>query len=91
MIKTVPVISTNRTEDALTFFRKFSKDSILEGIRNDLKEFRVEFDRWFSEASLDDDDSVNRQSIGCGIKASFMKRTAPPGSRPPSSRMTPTG
>ena len=47
-------------EDALTFFRQFSKDSILEGIRNDLKEFRVEFDRWFSEASLDEDDSVNR-------------------------------
>jgi arginyl-tRNA synthetase len=47
-------------EDALTFFRKFSKDSILEGIRNDLKEFRVEFDRWFSEASLDEGDSVNR-------------------------------
>ena len=46
--------------DALTFFRKFSKDTILEGIRNDLKEFRVEFDRWFSEASLDDDDSVSR-------------------------------
>ena len=48
-------------EDALTFFRKYSMDSILEGIRNDLKEFRVEFDRWFSEASLDtDDDSVNK-------------------------------
>lgn len=49
-------------EDALTFFRKFSEDSILESIRNDLKEFRVEFDRWFKESSLDDDDSVN-QSI----------------------------
>lgn len=47
-------------EDALTFFRKFSKDFILEGIRNDLKEFRVEFDRWFNESSLDDDDSVNK-------------------------------
>ncbi len=47
-------------DDALTFFRKFSKDTILEGIRNDLKEFRVEFDRWFSEASLDDDDSISR-------------------------------
>jgi arginyl-tRNA synthetase len=47
-------------EDALTFFRKFSMNYILEGIRNDLKEFRVEFDRWFSEASLDEDDSVNR-------------------------------
>ena len=36
-------------------------NSILEGIRNDLKEFRVEFDRWFSEASLDEDgDSVQQ-------------------------------
>ncbi len=49
-----------KDEDALTFFRQFSKDSILEGIRSDLKEFRVEFDRWFSEASLDEDDSVNQ-------------------------------
>ncbi len=47
-------------DDALTFFRKVSKDTILEGIRNDLKEFRVEFDRWFNEASLEDDDSVSR-------------------------------
>ncbi|MDH5762628.1 MAG: arginine--tRNA ligase [Nitrospinota bacterium] len=49
-----------KDEDALTYFRQYSKDSILDGIRNDLKEFRVEFDRWFSEASLDEDDSVNK-------------------------------
>ena len=49
-----------KDEDALTYFREFSKDSILKSIRDDLKEFRVEFDRWFSEASLDEDDSVNR-------------------------------
>jgi len=49
-----------KDEDALTYFRQFSIDSILNGIRRDLKEFRVEFDRWFSESSLDDDDLVNR-------------------------------
>jgi arginyl-tRNA synthetase len=50
-----------KDEDALTFFRKYSMNAILEGIRDDLKGFRVEFDRWFSEASLDeDDDSVNK-------------------------------
>ena len=49
-----------QAEDALTFFREFSKDSILAGIRSDLKEFRVEFDCWFNESSLDDDDSVNK-------------------------------
>ncbi len=47
-------------EDALAFFRGYSKDSILEGIRNDLKEFRVEFDEWFSEQSLYDDHSVDK-------------------------------
>ncbi len=49
-----------QAEDALTFFREFSKDSILAGIRSDLKEFRVEFDCWFNESSLYDDDSVNK-------------------------------
>lgn len=47
-------------EEALTYFKNFSKDFILEGIKNDLKEFRVEFDRWFSEKSLYDDSSVDR-------------------------------
>ncbi len=46
-------------EDALTFFKNFSKDTILEGIKEDLNEFRVEFDRWFSEKSLYDDGSVD--------------------------------
>ncbi len=47
-------------EEALSFFRNYSKNFILEGIRNDLKEFRVEFDRWFSEQSLYDDHSVDK-------------------------------
>lgn len=46
-------------EEALGFFKDFSKDFILEGIKSDLKEFRVEFDCWFSEKSLYDDSSVD--------------------------------
>ncbi len=46
-------------EEALDFFKDFSKDFILEGIKSDLKEFRVEFDCWFSEKSLYDDSSVD--------------------------------
>lgn len=46
-------------EEVLNFFKDFSKDFILKGIKNDLKEFRVEFDCWFSEKSLYDDNSVD--------------------------------
>ncbi len=47
-------------EAVLPFFRKHAADWVLRGIKQDLKEFRVEFDRWFSEQTLYDDDSVDR-------------------------------
>lgn len=47
-------------EDALPFFRKYATQSILEGIKTDLKEFRVQFDGWFSEKTLYEDDSVDK-------------------------------
>ena len=47
-------------EDVLPIFRKHAADSILKGIRKDLADFRVEFDRWFCEQSLYDDHSVDR-------------------------------
>ncbi len=47
-------------ETVLPFFRKYAADWVLAGIKQDLKEFRVEFDRWFSEQTLYDDDSVDR-------------------------------
>lgn len=47
-------------EDALTFFRLYATGSILEGIKEDLKEFRVEYDRWFSEQILHEDKSVDQ-------------------------------
>ncbi len=44
--------------DALGFFRTVACDNILNGIKGDLKEFRVEFDRWFSEQTLHDSQKV---------------------------------
>ena len=38
--------------DAVSFFVKYAKDNILEGIRKDLDDFGVIFDEWFSEKTL---------------------------------------
>jgi len=47
-------------EESLPYFRKFSGDSILNCIRDDLANFGVEFDRWFSEGSLYEEDLVGK-------------------------------
>jgi arginyl-tRNA synthetase len=47
-------------QDCLPYFRKFSKDTILNGIKNDLADFGVTFDNWFSEESLYEDNSVEK-------------------------------
>jgi len=47
-------------EEALAFFRQYATQSILEGIKTDLQEFRVQFDGWFSEKTLYEDDSVDK-------------------------------
>ncbi len=47
-------------ETALPFFKKYSSDAILKGIEKDLSEFRVNYENWFSELSLYDDDSVDK-------------------------------
>jgi arginyl-tRNA synthetase len=39
-------------EERLAFFRDYGLKKELEKLKNDLKEFRVEFDHWFSETSL---------------------------------------
>lgn len=46
--------------EALPFFRQYASQWVLEGIKTDLKEFHVEFDGWFSEKTLYDDDSVSK-------------------------------
>jgi arginyl-tRNA synthetase len=46
-------------EDALMICARFAAAKILAGIRQDLKTFGVEFDRWFSEQSLYDSGRVD--------------------------------
>ena len=54
----------NKTEEqVLSFFREYALGSVLDGIKKDLSDFDVSFDRWFSEKNLYDqklvDTSVN--------------------------------
>lgn len=44
--------------EALSFFTDHSANKILNGIKSDLADFKVEFDCWFSEKSLFDDKKV---------------------------------
>lgn len=46
-------------DEVLPFFREYAAKWVLDGIKTDLKEFRVEFDGWFSEKTLYEDDSVD--------------------------------
>jgi arginyl-tRNA synthetase len=46
-------------EEVLPFFRSYAANWVLEGIKTDLKDFGVEFDQWFSEKTLYDNDSVD--------------------------------
>ncbi len=39
-------------ESAVPFFTRFASDTILQGIKDDLRDFGVEFDTWFSERTL---------------------------------------
>ncbi|MBI5208080.1 MAG: arginine--tRNA ligase [Candidatus Firestonebacteria bacterium] len=45
---------------SLPFFIKYTADYILEGIKNDLEEFGVNFDLWFRESSLHADGTVEK-------------------------------
>ena len=47
-------------QEALPYFKKYAADSILNGIKADLENFRVEYDLWFSEQSLYEDESVQK-------------------------------
>lgn len=47
-------------EDTQPYFRDETASKVLEMIRKDLSDFGVEFDVWFSEKSLYDDDLVDR-------------------------------
>ena len=42
------------SEENMQLFIDFAKDNILEGIKEDLKDFSVGFDNWYSEKNLHD-------------------------------------
>jgi arginyl-tRNA synthetase len=46
-------------QEGMAFFSKMAGDLILKGIDDDLKDFGVRFDNWFSEQSLFDDGKVD--------------------------------
>ncbi len=56
--------------DGYQFFREYGVSSLLEGLRTDLKSFGVEFDVWFSEQSLYDNDEV-KQVVSFLIEQGF--------------------
>ncbi|QAA23675.1 arginine--tRNA ligase [Sporolactobacillus terrae] len=45
-------------EERIRFFRNFGVDHLMRGIKKDLTDFRVHFDRWFSERSLYEEHKV---------------------------------
>jgi len=50
----------NKTEEqVLSFFREYALGSVLDGIKKDLSDFDVSFDRWFSEKNLYDQKLVD--------------------------------
>ncbi len=46
-------------KDDMQFFIDYAKDNIFEGIKNDLKDFSVSFDIWFSEKTLHEKGLIN--------------------------------
>ena len=47
-------------EEGYEFFRQYGVDSLLDVLKKDLNEFGVDFDVWFSEKSLYEQDLVNK-------------------------------
>lgn len=48
------------TEDGYAFFRKYGVDTLLQGLQDDLKRFKVDFDVWFSEQTLYENNEVEK-------------------------------
>ena len=46
-------------EERLDYFKEYGLKASLRNIENDLKDFRVEFDSWFSERSLFENDQID--------------------------------
>jgi len=77
--------------EALEACRHFASSRILEGIRKDLEEFRVTYDRWFHESSLYEEKRFSPIWRGSGKKAWSMRGMELSGSKAPSSETRRTG
>lgn len=51
-------LSAKPEEERMRFFRNFGVEHLMGGIKKDLADFRVHFDKWFSERSLYEDNKV---------------------------------
>ena len=49
---------TVNTEERQQFFMRYANDRVLEGIKKDLADFRVEHENWYSEKVLHDDGRI---------------------------------
>ncbi len=47
-------------KDEFEIFHKYALDSVLAGIKDDLADFGVKFDNWFSERSLSEDNAISK-------------------------------
>jgi arginyl-tRNA synthetase len=59
-VKDIPDLLKIPEGKVIPCFTEYSKESILNSIRNDLERFGVRYDRWFSENSLYEDGKVDR-------------------------------
>jgi hypothetical protein len=79
-------------DEAVTTCARYAAGLIIEGIRQDLLDFGVSFDQWFSEQSLYDSAAGSAPaSQPCAKKNRSTKKTAPSGLNPPTSGTKKTG
>ena len=57
-----------KLDESLEFFKTYASDLILKGIEEDLKNFGVKFDKWFSEKSLYVKDGQGRTAVSVAMQ-----------------------
>ena len=57
-----------KLDESLEFFKNYASDLILKGIEEDLKNFGVKFDKWFSEKSLYVKDGQGRTAVSVAMQ-----------------------
>jgi len=57
-----------KLDESLEYFKTYASDLILKGIEEDLKNFGVKFDKWFSEKSLYVKDEQGRTAVSVAMQ-----------------------